>query len=335
MARNYIKENQLHFGLDYLSIYWTCKFEEDFSVLNYTNSNYWEIDGYVYVKNKIDKYLYWITFSKDNYPVFSYVKWDSAQSIPSFDCITVYWVAFKMLSIDEILNFLEWNFDLLRTKRFDICMDLEVNIVNVLKKFKELKQKWWTINWRWWIVETQYFWNPSRSKNRRSVVRVYNKIADLKWSKKEKLYWDYLLKSNITRVELEVRRELAQNIHYSFLFDEIKLKGIFKNYLRLKTNIFDNICEEKISLYRKSKDITDEQKQGIYYKNLYKIAFNGYAKNIMRAWTCPVRLLIWEWLIQDSTKIELWKDNVNYLGREERVIKKKYLYSNNKEYEWK
>jgi hypothetical protein len=40
MARNYIKEKQLHFGLDFIEVYATFDDEEPFEALNFTNSNY-------------------------------------------------------------------------------------------------------------------------------------------------------------------------------------------------------------------------------------------------------------------------------------------------------
>ena len=56
------------------------------------------------------------------------------------------------------------------------------------------------------------------SKNRRSIIRIYNKKADIIAKGKNKLYQDYLLEENVTRVELEIRRELAKNYTIEELF---------------------------------------------------------------------------------------------------------------------
>lgn len=333
MAKNYIKKSQLHFGLDFLKIYWTFKKEELFEKLNFTNSNYWELEDYTFTKNDIKKYKYWITFTKNNHTLFSYVKWDPLLTIPSKDCLTVYWVAFKVLDISEIIYFLWFYFYLKQVKRFDICIDLELPMEIVTSKFKKLDQIWWDIFGKKWVLETRYIWNTSNIENKRQLIRIYNKIRDIKEKWKELLYQDYLLKENVTRIELEVRRELTKNINYLDLFNEDYLKKIFKNYFRLHTDLFQNICNEKLTLYSKPKEITDEEKQGMYYKNLYKVAFNGYARNIIKAWSCPVRILIWEWLIRENTKLELWRKKVNKIHRFEQEVKRKYLYLKNERYE--
>ena len=52
------------------------------------------------------------------------------------------------------------------------------------------------------------------SKNKRQLIRVYNKIVDILVKKKIALYQDYLVEKNITRIELEIRPELAKVRNY-------------------------------------------------------------------------------------------------------------------------
>jgi hypothetical protein len=54
--------------------------------------------------------------------------------------------------------------------------------------------------------------------NKRYIVRVYDKLKDIIEKKKTKLYQNYLLEESVTRVELEIRPELAKNISYEKLF---------------------------------------------------------------------------------------------------------------------
>jgi len=61
------------------------------------------------------------------------------------------------------------------------------------------------------------------SKNKRQLIRVYNKNLDIIQKQKIGLYQDYLLFDDITRIELEIRSELAKNRHYKELFDDALL----------------------------------------------------------------------------------------------------------------
>jgi hypothetical protein len=79
------------------------------------------------------------------------------------------------------------------------------------------------------------------SKNKRQLIRVYNKITDILVKKKIALYQDYLVENNITRIELEIRPELAKVRNYREVFDNSILMRIFKNYLRKYTDIFNEI----------------------------------------------------------------------------------------------
>jgi len=320
MAKTYIEKKNLHFGLDFMVIFGTFKHEEMFRSINFENSDYWELEDFTFNKSRVPKYLYWIGFTYKNHKVFSYVKGDENQEIPTSDAITVYWVAFKLMSIEEIRYFLEGYFTLRHMKRFDICIDIEDSIDNVLKKFKPLKQKWGKIYGKKWFIETKYFGNPKRSINKRSVIRVYNKIVDLKASNKSSLYMDYIEKDAVTRVELEVRAQLAQNIIYFQLFEEETLKKIFKNYLRKHTRIFDTIAEDKMTLYRNPSEKERSELHRIYYDKMYRLTFIWYARKIKALWVCPVRLLIWRWLILDETKQLFWEKLVNDVAEEEALL---------------
>jgi hypothetical protein len=56
--------------------------------------------------------------------------------------------------------------------------------------------------------------------NKRQLIRIYDKFKDIVVKKKLKLYEDYLIEKNITRIELEVRQELAKNINYQEVFND-------------------------------------------------------------------------------------------------------------------
>jgi hypothetical protein len=93
-------------------------------------------------------------------------------------------------------------------------------------------------------------------------------------SKKVKLFRDYLQFDVITRIELEVRAELARNISYEDIWRVEKQQAIFKNYLSRRTKLFDFLPVEKLSLFKKKEIAIDsEEYQGMYYKTQRKGIF--------------------------------------------------------------
>lgn len=315
-----------HFGLDHLEIYWTFRDESIFDKLDFDNSNYSELDEYKFTKNEVPKFKYKIVFTRDDYSLFAYYKWIprwDKQPVWTKDYIVVYSTAFKLMEYEEILWFLQWYMELKHCRRFDICLDLKIGIDNLLSNYFIDYQTWRDYR-KWSKTETRYFWEMKNSLNKRQLIRVYNKNLDIIQKKKISLYQDYLIENNITRIELEVRQELAKVRNYYDVFDNYILIWIFKNYLYKYTKIFDSIEGERITLY-KSKDIKldAEEYQSLYYKNYKKWIFLWHAKTIYNMWFCPVRVLIWEWYIQDKTKYLLWADNIADLHNKEIELKQK------------
>ena len=318
-----VLDNVIHFGLDHLEVYATCKFEEDlFEKLDFDNSNYWELEDYSFTKNEVPKHKYKIIFTKDNYSLFAYYKWDKDLPgiIKSKDKLVIYSTAFKLLSYDEILYFLQGYFDVGKCFRFDVCIDINLDIDSILGEFsrldtgREFKKSG--------NIETRYIWESNKYKNKRQIIRVYNKILDIQVKHKHKLYKEYLAEKFVTRIELEVRSELAKNIGYKELFNDSILSGIFKNYLKKHTYLFDVKDVEHITLFRKPLlQVDPEDYQSLLYKTKRRWIFIWHARGIFNLWFCPVRTLIAEWLILPKTERILWWDLVQLLQEKEIELK--------------
>ncbi len=332
--KNYdIQNDIIHFWLDHLEVYWTFKKEDDyFDKLDFDNSNYWELEEYNFTKNEVPKYKYKIIFSKDNFTLFAYYKWIPKwwkQNVDTKDYIVVYSTAFKLMEYEEIAYFLEVFFDLKHCRRFDICIDIKNDINTILNYFSE--HDTWREYKKSWFIETRYIWEVKNSLNKRQLIRIYDKKKDLLVKRKTKLYEDYLDIENITRIEVEIRQELAKNKYYQDLFDNSLLIWIFKNYLYKHSKIFDCIDWEKVKLkYREKRKLNKELSQTLYYKNFRKSVFIGHAKTIFEMWFCPVKILIWEQLIQSRTKKALWEEIVDRLYEIEIRIKSDSLFQINK-----
>lgn len=291
-----IEEYIYHFGLDHLEIYGTSK-DDDFIISKKVKTFLgYDIEHHF----NIPKYTYKIIFKKDNDTIYAYYKGIKFQTIPTKDYIIIYSTWFRLI-LEEDIKFFLLQFNLWRVKRFDIAADLLIDINSVLWTFKELNQRWATFNGPGWEIETQYIWDKKR-RNKRQLIRIYDKIKDIQNRRKNTLYQDYLLQKNVTRVELEIRSELAKNRYYEYLFDVEVLLWIFKNYLWKHTTIFESLPWDKITLFQKKHEIINSnQYQSTVYRDKRNKVFIWHARGIFDMWYCPVRVLIWEQLIQDST----------------------------------
>jgi len=318
-----IEENMFHFWLDELEVYGTFKDEL------FISSNDVKIINWYFIKRySVDKYQYKIVFYRDEEDLktsknilFSYYKWNKNQTIPTKDYIIVHWTCFRIITEDRILFFLD-QFNLTKTKRFDIACDITIDIETILNNFSELKQIWATFNGKLGKISTRYIWEKQKTKNKRQLIRIYDKLLEIKDKKKNHLYADYLLNNYMTRTELEVRSELAKNIYFIDLFNSKILFRIFKNYTRKHTELFNEFEGKKLTLYsKKVEQIDPELYQSTYYRDKRRNIFLWHAKLVFNLWYCPIRVLIEEWYIKELTKKAIWIDNINDLAEKEKIVK--------------
>lgn len=318
-----IENEVIHFWIDHLEVYGTFKEDRElFEKLDFDNSNYWELDDYTFTKNEVQKFKYKIIFSKGNYSLFAYYKWiprSKKQPVWTNDYITIYSTAFKLMEYDEIIYFLDFYLNLKHCRRFDICIDLKIDIDDLLKHFNNYET--WREYKKSWKLETRYIWEVRNSLNKRQLIRIYDKLKDIVVKKKIKLYENYLIEKNITRVELEVRQELAKNLNYKQVFHDSTILWIFKNYLNKHTDLFDNMKAGQITLYRPAEKIDSETFQSLYYKIFRKKIFIWHARTIYDMWFCPIRILIWEWLISPKTEELLWSYLIQLIREKEIKLK--------------
>lgn len=348
MTKN-IKSNIIHLGLDHLELFANCRHEMQlFDPLDFDNSNVWELEEYVYLKTEVMNYNYKIIFQYEWYPVYAFYKWNANANIPTKDYLVVYGTAFKILSEKDIRYFIEWYFEnITHLRRIDICFDTPYFIMDILKYFPKYKWKGASFYDENWDTATQYFWEKKKGSNKRTLIRVYNKVLDIVQSKKVKLFRDYLQFDTVTRIELEVRAELARNVSYEDIWKTEVQQAIFKNYLSRRTKLFNFLPVEKLSLFKKKEIAIDsEDYQGLYYKTQRKGIFIWHAKAIYNLWFCPVRVLIEEWYMQPKTKSILGIFAVDQITLMEKKIKQEFflrkqkrrdfqnLLDNSPEYEW-
>lgn len=127
-------------------------------------------------------------------------------------------------------------FDVIKFKRVDLCMDLEIDINYLWLLIKHtviwpnelipLKTHHPIITKRHWL-ETLYIWERNQLKNTYKLIRIYNKILDTKKKNKSFLYPEFEKKKNVTRIEIELRRDKAKFLDFDKLCDPNYLYRIF------------------------------------------------------------------------------------------------------------
>ena len=294
-----------HIWLDEMEVYATFLHEELFVWVDFDNSNQMFFCNYSCIKVENPRYEYQILFSQNDINLFSYFKWTKKKGkIETKDYVVFYGSCFRIHGRDFVLDTLIAFFRLSDThvfRRFDICADFLLPITTILSKFKEIGQKGAHFYGSKWEIETEYIWEKKNSKNRRSIIRIYNKKADILAKWKNKLYQDYLLKDHVTRVELEIRRELAQNYTLEELFVDDNLIWLLKNYLGRHTSIFEEYGVENISLHRKPKTIDFAIIQA-HGESLMRVRmFLGHARGLLTRWLCPVYALLSKDIMDEKT----------------------------------
>lgn len=291
--------------MDFLSIFWTFReVKPIIEWLDFENSIESHWNGFFITHSPVLWYKYKITFFYQNHPVFAYYEGQNLNDfIETKNFFIFYASAFALFSFEEIKYFIKtYLTDIWKIKRGDICLDATVPISQVLKGFYGRKQKGASFYNSVGDLETYYIWEKKNTKNRRILIRIYDKIADIMQKQKQELYGHYLLENAVTRIEIEIRTELAQSLDLELLDNQEYLMGIFKQYMKKHTDIFGNLKGDSIRLNSVSKkfDMDSVPTENIIPKR-YQNSFLGYAKKIREMGACPVDLLISKGLVSDTT----------------------------------
>lgn len=307
----------LNFDIDHVEIYGTFKNYQDlFLWLDGDNSCFRELDWYTLEKtDKLRNYQYKISIRKDSRTLFAWYRGDQLNEyIETRDYFVAYWTAFQVLSLPEILDFIDTYIALdypdMRkwkkshtVKRLDIALDIRKDIKVLLSKFKDLKQKWSKFFDERGNVQTYYIGEKKPTKNKALLIRVYDKIADIYQKEKQAYYPDYLKEDFITRIELEFRSELLKYVKLSQFLDRSYSFGIYCLYLSKHTNLlkkFENEDVCKLTRYDKRIDMEDLHHRQLT-RNRYVNTFLWYAKKFLSLRWCPVDILLREWIYKEET----------------------------------
>jgi len=344
-----------YFGVDYIEVLWTLNKLEEINFWFWFNDwNRKTIFPWFILRkdDRVTNYEYKIVFSYNGIDCYAYHVWQENWAVTTEDFLSVYWVAFTIFpDFSEIINFINKEMNVNKVRRFDLALDVLIDIKDIHKNFNKLKQKWSIFFDEYWKVQTFYIWEKKKKNNRYKLLRVYNKKDDIIIKKRQKLYPDYLLQDNVTRIEIEIRSELAQNCDLNNLLDKTYKFDLFLTYINKYTNIFKWFKYDETRLNQINKKVSiEEVKSDQYLKSRYLQIFRWYAKTIIEIWWCPVDILIREDIMTEDTKKDIYLSIKNWEFRQDmyefwlnvRYSKSLFaddeddvLYFNDEKYGWK
>ena len=256
-------ENYLYFWIDMFEFN-TSNLKKDFSLyselvwnLDQDNSNiaYIELFDTIFsYKNiNISWFWKWLIFetSIDWFPVpcFALLHWKPQDHLKKWwhskDKIVLYSSFFVLDSLQKlpftVLEFIWTLFDYKNALlyRLDACLDVPYTILELSKIFLDMKKPSsaiWTDKKHPEFYQTYYLWEIQNSKNRNSLIRIYDKVLDT-WKKHKAFLYPHLQNNNdVRRIELELRPEQAKRFHNYNIMELLENKNdvigsIFSEYV--------------------------------------------------------------------------------------------------------
>jgi len=344
-----------YFWVDYIEVVWTLKRLEEINFwIWFDDWNRKTIFPWFEVRrdNKVTNYEYKIVFNYKWTDCYAYHVWQENGAITTYDYLAVYWIAFVIFpELSEIIEFVNAELEVSWLRRFDLALDVLINIKEVHKNFNKLKQKGSIFFDDEWKVQTFYSWEKKKKNNRYKLLRVYNKKDDIILKKRQRFYPDYLTRPNVTRIEIEIRSELAKNCTLESLLDRSYIFDMYLTYMDKYTDIFKWFKYKITRLNQINKKVSiDLLRTDQLLKSRYLGIFRWYANTIKELGWCPVDYLIKENLISEWTKMDIVNSIKNWVFRQDmyefwlnmRYAKNVFsdnqedvLYFNDEKYGWK
>jgi len=300
-----IEKDIIKFSVDYIEVYWAFKnVKALIKGLDTDNSNMAVFNEFTVMYDEVKNYSYKLTFILNDIPCFAYYEWNMINEyIETKDYFVVYGKAFQIFSLAEIIDFINENLFINKVRRFDLALDVNKSIQEIFTDFRILKQKGSMFFDEKWGIQTYYIWEKKNRLNKSLLIRIYDKIADIKQKELQSLYSDYLLYDNVTRLELEFRSELSCNLVLNGLLDRSYIFWLFLAYISKHTEIFsefDNTTVAKLIRPKKDVDVSRLSYDKVL-KQRYLNTFLWYARKIMQHWSCPVDILLRLWIYSNDT----------------------------------
>lgn len=276
----YKSRELLHFWVDYAKAQIKTPERLSRKLLLSPNSNFTLLDPYTILELMPDwfhgnyKKFFAIKDIKTNANLcFLAIKWKKIKWINTqyadFIEITGQWLILRSWLKYYIEMLKKLRLEITKYVRVDVCMDINVNtqyfLDTIIKDFHQKKTK--TPFYTKWIIHALYIWEKQLKKNTYQFVRIYNKKLDniIKW--KEWLYSEMKNINDVTRLEVEIRRDKAQFLTTEKLLDLNYIFGVCVRTFYQMNNQFFSFLD--IEDFKKV-----EEKEGIRKKRIENQAEN-------------------------------------------------------------
>lgn len=330
----YKQRHLLHFWVDYIKAIINSN---NCLLLNWLsdNSNFLLIDlmGLNFQIQKIEnpkfRKFFSIQFNWINV-AFIWIEWIKKGIVRANDMLEISWQGFLMFWIEFFYSIMQkFNFEFIKFKRFDICMDIDVDInyfYDEIINNKHKKKITREYKNHLWKIESFYFWKLENELNNYQCTRIYNKILDSEKKNKLFLYekyknedWTY---KDVTRFEVEIREDLAKFYKYddlnnlNIIFAKLVKTFYIFNWQFFKFIEFDNFLnyseERKREFLKNVEDYKKEQKKA-----------NKEIIEIIKSWNTDIEV---KTSSQNTLKnIIIWHKNIQKYWKQIEDPKKKNL----------
>lgn len=261
--------------LDWIQFKWTLK---DKSISNILYNTRTELENFIILKKGWWKFEYRIDFFYKWTEILSFYKWTENFNIKSYDKFKVHWKTFILFSNNEILTILEKFFFIENMLECHIYIDFNTKLENLIKNF----------TWYFQYSKSSFYINKySRTENRRFLICLYDKKAEIIKKNLTKYYEKYFIHKDISRFEIRIRSLYAKNLNYKDLINDDNnalLKWIIKNYSKKYTKMFETFFEDKIILCKKKYNQNIIQENIIHWNKNRLRLFQWIFKNLVKQW---------------------------------------------------
>lgn len=229
-----LHKKALFWGIDHIELYLKTfdKFYDDHEVwhdfkgLDDDNSSqyyiflFWKTCSVTKTFPKGFAYAFQFSVSIDDRPVqlFMIRFPNKNEHRPSIVIYSSFFILEKYLEV-SISYFLQQNFFVDTIRRLDIALDVSIQIETLLKKYFKntrftsqigLDRK--SIGFH----QTYYIWEIQSDKNRKYIIRIYDKLLDT-WKKNKGFLYSHLKNSpDVRRIELELRPHECERLPFTY-----------------------------------------------------------------------------------------------------------------------
>ena len=250
-----------------------------------------------------NNYIYKINFYTEDSIIFAFYKWNKFDpnyhgSVKTQDYFCFYSEAFRKIGMDWVVNLIKKHYKYTHSnpvKRVDICLDIPFPTTEIANTFNQNKTAKRSIfYWENKQIETLNIWEKQFTKNRLSFIRIYDKLIELYKSWKARHYTHYFNYENMTRIEIEIRRELCKNITLEEIVVLENQYNIFITHIKKHSELFNHFVYDKIRLFKKRESKDWESLTSIERKKRIKLFYWLATRIGVELGLCPVRLLLWK-----------------------------------------